>query len=188
MKKVFLVALTIWSTFSFGQTKFNPDSVNYHFMRIVNEYRNANGLSNLTLNYNLKVFADNHAKYLAENHDKKIVHSIQPIANGDRTAFRKILDNMFGSQSYFIENCANSPILEKNSFSNVNHEHQDLRQNYLRMLIDGPDNYLLANTAFLMWKHSPAHNDAMLSNDINNFYLAFSNYKSVYFFEFVALN
>lgn len=189
MKKVLLVVLTLWSTFSFGQTRFNHDSVNYYFMNMVNQYRNSNGLPSLTLNLGLKNFADNHVKYLAVNHNKSIVHSIQPLANGDMTYFRKILDQMFGSNSYFVENVASSVIYEKTEHTEIgDYPYPDLKEVYQKMLDEGPSNKILAKCAFLLWKNSPKHNGVLLHNQIKRFYMSYSNHHDLYFFEFVALN
>lgn len=189
MKKVIILTfLFVWNV-GVAQTQFNPDSVNFYFVDLLNTYRHLNGLHSIYLNSKLKNFADTHVKYLASNHDKKIVHSIKPLANGDMNTFRKILDQYFGPNSYFVENIAASTIYEKSYGTEVgDYPYVDLKETYQYMLDVGPNNQILAKCAFLLWKNSPAHNNILLHKEIKGVYVSFDNHNDMYFFEFVGLN
>jgi hypothetical protein len=188
MKKVVFLLLFLGFCDTKAQSVFNPDSVNYHFMILLNKYRQAHNLHGLYINKNLKNYADNHATYLVEHKNQSIVHSFEPLANNDMKVFRNMLDKLFGTQSFFVENVAHSAVYEKGSFSDVNYPIEECRQNYLKMIKNGPSNKIVAESVFLMWKYSPAHNKVLLHKSIKGFYLAFKNHQSDYYYEFVGLN
>lgn len=155
-----------------SQNNIDKDSVQYYFTKILNDYRQSNGLSNIKLNHKLKQFSDEHANYMA---------SIDKVTHGENEySFHNRFKKHF--TGYGGENCSEI-LISKNLRSNFDNLNVVLN----KITTQGITNELFAQYTFLTWKNSKSHDKFLLDKDVTCFYLSYEKVKNTYYLEYVAM-
>lgn len=168
------------SSLSYGQTIVNNDSVLYYFKIILNDYREMNGLKPLKIDENIKPFTENWANHMSMVN--QVYHGV------DSNSFSMRAKNYFPKNIYCVETCCTVTTPRVLSDGVITCPITELIP-LIRKSYDGvatQEDY--AYFAFILWKWSPSHNEALLDPNIKKFYLSSSPSKDVTYMEFVGTN
>lgn len=177
---VVLFFLVVVSNVSYGQNQVNNDSVLCYFKTILNDYRVSHGLKPLKIDETIKPFTDNWANHMS---------SVNQVYHGvDSNNFSVRAKNYFPKDIYCVETCCTITTPRVLSDGYITCPIRELIP-LIRKSYDGvatQEDY--AYFAFILWKSSPSHNEALLDPNIKKFYLSSSPSKDVTYMEFVGTN
>lgn len=180
--RLFLITfVTIILTNSvYGQNRVNNDSVLYFFQLLVNDYRTINGLKPLSIDKKIKPFTDNWAKHMSKVN--MVYHGV------DTNSFSHRAKNFFPKDIYCVENCCTitTPLKPTDAF--INCPIKELIPLLEKTYNGTATQFDYAHFAFILWKNSPDHNEALLDPNIVKFYLSSSPSKDLTYIEFVGTN
>jgi len=172
IRSTILLIFLFSSIVGMSQNNIDKDSVQYYFTKILNNYRQSNGLSNIKLNDKLKQFSDDHAKYMV---------TINRVTHGENEySFHNRFNKNF--VGYGGENCS-EVLISKNIRSNFNNLNVVLD----KITTQGITNELFAQYTFLTWKNSNSHNKFLLDKEVTCFYLSYEKVKNTYYLEYFAM-
>ena len=176
---IFFVFLTT-SNLSYGQIQVENDSLLYYFKIILNDYRESCGLKPLKIDKKIKPFTDNWANHMS---------SVNQVYHGvDSNNFSVRAKNYFPKDIYCVETCCTVTTPRVLSDGYITCPIRELIP-LIRKSYDGVATQKdYAYFAFILWKSSPSHNEALLDPDIKKFYLSSSPSKDVTYVEFVGTN
>lgn len=175
-----LFIFVITSNLSYGQTPINNDSVLYHFKVILNDYRLSFGLKELKIDKKIEPFTKQWSNHMS---------SINMVYHGtDTNSFSVRAINYFSKDIYCVEICCTVTTPRVLSDGYITCPIQELIP-LIRKSYDGVATQKdYAYFAFILWKSSPEHNEALLDPHIKKFYLSSSPSKDVTYMEFVGTN
>jgi uncharacterized protein YkwD len=181
MRLLFLLIIFSFSPrLSYGQNVVNNDSVLYYFNFMLNEYRMINGLKPLVIDTKIKPFSESWANHMSSNN--MVYHG------NDDNSFPNRVKSYFPATIYCVENCCSITTPKTKEDGYVSCSIKELIP-LIRKTYDGTANQFdYAYFAFILWKSSPTHNDALLDPNIKKFYLSSSPSKDLTYMEFVGTN
>lgn len=174
----FISAVT--SNFLHGQTPIKNDSLIYHFKIILNDYRTSYGLKELKIDKKIKPFTEHWVKHMS---------SVNQVYHGvDSNDFSVRAKTFFSEDIYCVETCCTVPTPRFLSDGYITCPIKELIP-LIRKSYDGVATQKdYAYFAFILWKTSPSHNEALLDSNIKKFYLSSYPSKDVTYIEFVGTN